>query len=50
MLRVGDYNRLKIIKRTDFGIFLDGGKFGNILLPKRYVTDDINPWKWAAPM
>ncbi|QEY16209.1 GntR family transcriptional regulator [Cellvibrio sp. KY-GH-1] len=39
MLRVGDHNRLKIIKRTDFGIFLDGGKFGNILLPKRYVTE-----------
>ncbi len=41
MLRVGDYNRLKIIKRTDFGIFLDGGKFGNILLPKRYVTESM---------
>lgn len=39
MLRVGDQNRLKIIKHTDFGIFLDGGKFGNILLPKRYVTE-----------
>ncbi len=42
MLRVGDHNRLKIIKRTDFGIFLDGGKFGNILLPKRYVTETMN--------
>lgn len=42
MVRVGEQNRLKIIKRTDFGIFLDGGKFGNILLPKRYVTDSMN--------
>lgn len=41
MLRIGQQNRLTIIKRTDFGIFLDGGKFGNILLPKRYVTDDM---------
>lgn len=42
MLRVGDQNRLKIIKRTDFGVFLDGGKYGNILLPKRYVTEAMN--------
>ncbi len=41
MLRIGQQNRLKIIKHTDFGIFLDGGKFGNILLPKRYVTTDM---------
>lgn len=42
MLRVGDQNRLKIIKRTDFGLFLEGGKYGNILLPKRYVTEAMN--------
>ena len=42
MLQVGDQNRLKIIKRTDFGVFLDGGKYGNILLPKRYVTEAMN--------
>lgn len=42
MLRIGDQNRLRIIKRTDFGIFLDGGKYGNILLPKRYVTETMN--------
>ena len=41
MLQIGRINRLTIIKHTDFGIFLDGGKFGNILLPKRYVTDDM---------
>ena len=42
MLRVGDQNRLKVIKRTDFGLFLEGGKYGNILLPKRYVTEAMN--------
>lgn len=41
MLRIGQKNRLKIIKQADFGIFLDGDKFGNILLPKRYVTADM---------
>lgn len=41
MLQIGRQNRLTIVKHTDFGIFLDGGKFGNILLPKRYVTADM---------
>lgn len=40
-LRIGEHNRLTIVKRTDFGIFLAGGKFGNILLPKRYATDTM---------
>lgn len=41
MLRIGQQNRLKILKHTDFGIFLEGGKYGNILLPKRYVTAEM---------
>ena len=41
MLHIGQKNRLNIIKKTEFGIFLDGGKFGNILLPKRYVNDTM---------
>lgn len=41
MLHIGQMNRLRIIKSTDFGLFLDGGKFGNILLPKRYVTSEM---------
>lgn len=39
MLQIGRINRLTLIKKTDFGVFLDGGKYGNILLPKRYVTE-----------
>lgn len=41
MLRIGQKNRLTVTKKSDFGIFLDGGKFGNILLPKRYVTESM---------
>ena len=37
MLKLGDYNTLRIKKRTDFGLYLDGGEEGNILLPNRYV-------------
>lgn len=41
MIALGRYNQLTVVKNTEFGIFLDGGKFGNILLPKRYVTEDM---------
>ena len=33
MLKLGDYNTLRIKKRTDYGLYLDGGDEGNILLP-----------------
>ena len=38
MLRLGDYNTLRIVKKVDFGLYLDGGEEGEILLPQRYVT------------
>lgn len=42
MIKVGTYNELKIVKEVDFGIYLDGGQdFGEILLPKRYVTEQM---------
>ncbi|OLQ71695.1 GntR family transcriptional regulator [Photobacterium proteolyticum] len=38
MIKVGQYNTLEVVKRVDFGVFLDGGEdFGNILLPKSSV-------------
>jgi len=39
MVTLGDYNTLKIVKRVDFGIYLDGGDDGEILLPNRYVPE-----------
>ena len=41
MLRLGDYNTLRIKKRTEHGLYLDGGDEGNILLPNHYVTRDM---------
>lgn len=41
MLKLGDYHTLRIKKRTDYGLYLDGGDEGNILLPNRYVTKDM---------
>jgi len=43
MIKVGTYNELKIVKEVDFGLYLDGGyEFGEILLPKRYVTNEMD--------
>lgn len=36
-IRLGDYNQLKVVKKVDFGLYLDGGDEGEILLPSRYV-------------
>lgn len=41
MLQVGKFNRLKVCKLVNFGVFLDGGSAGNILLPKRYLPDTV---------
>jgi hypothetical protein len=39
MITLGDYNTLRIVKRVDFGLYLDGGDDGEILLPSRYVPN-----------
>ncbi len=41
MLKIGQMNQMQVLKQVDFGIFLDGGKFGNILLPRRYVPTGV---------
>ncbi|SEF39175.1 hypothetical protein SAMN05216354_0179 [Xylanibacter ruminicola] len=42
MLKLGDYNTLRIVKAVDFGLYLDGGEEGEIFLPQRYVTKDMH--------
>ena len=40
-LYLGKWNRLKVIHYTDFGFYLDGGREGRILLPKRYIPEGL---------
>lgn len=42
MIKLGDYNTLRVVKRVDFGFYLDGGDEGEILLPNRYVPKGLN--------
>ena len=43
MLKLGDYNHMKVVKEVDFGIYLDGGDEGEVLMPKRYVPEGCKP-------
>ena len=38
-VNLGQYNSLRVIKKVEFGIYLDGGKYGDILLPRQYTDD-----------
>ncbi|MFJ3481985.1 S1 RNA-binding domain-containing protein [Pseudomonas sp. NPDC090202] len=42
MALVGRYNSLQVVKHTDFGLYLDGGADGEILLPNRYVPKGLS--------
>jgi predicted RNA-binding protein (virulence factor B family) len=40
MIKVGEYNNLKVIREVAFGVYLDDGAEG-ILLPKRFMPENI---------
>lgn len=48
MALIGRFNSLQVTKHTDFGLYLDGGADGEILLPRRYVPKDqpVEPGDW----
>ncbi|MBL4829253.1 MAG: GntR family transcriptional regulator [Aliivibrio sp.] len=40
MIKIGQNNSFEVVKVMDFGVFLDGKEFGNILLSSRYVPEN----------
>src|SRR5690606_41747093 len=48
MAAIGHFNNLSIVKHTGFGLYLDGGPHGEILLPNRYIPKnqptEIGDW------
>lgn len=40
---IGKFGVLRVVKSVDFGVYLDGGDLGEILLPKRYVPAGVKP-------
>ncbi len=43
MAKIGQYNLLKVLKKVDFGLYLDGEHHGEILLPKKYTEKNMAP-------
>jgi predicted RNA-binding protein (virulence factor B family) len=43
MIRLGKTNHMQIVKEVEFGLYLDGEDFGEVLLPKRYVPAGCKP-------
>lgn len=41
-IELGKFNRMEVVKKVDFGIYLDGGEEGEVLLPTRYVPEGCN--------
>lgn len=39
MIKVGQINHLEVVKRADFGVFLEAGDYGITLLPNRFVPE-----------
>ena len=42
-IELGKYNVLEVVKEVEFGMYLDGGEDGEILLPLRYVPEGCQP-------
>lgn len=42
-IKLGEMNTMKVVKSVDFGMYLDGGDEGEILLPTRYVPEGCKP-------
>jgi predicted RNA-binding protein (virulence factor B family) len=42
-IQAGHWHKLKVVKHVDFGLYLDGGEAGEILMPKRFATADAKP-------
>ena len=48
MIDIGKTHSLKVLKHVDFGIYLEGDTLEEILLPERYLPDDIASWEIGA--
>jgi predicted RNA-binding protein (virulence factor B family) len=40
MANIGKINHLKVLRKVDHGLYLDGENLGDILIPKRYVPEN----------
>ncbi|MEZ8823753.1 S1-like domain-containing RNA-binding protein [Vibrio sp. 10N.261.55.A7] len=41
MVNVGQVNKLEVIRKADFGVFLDAGDYGSTLLPNKHAPEGV---------
>jgi hypothetical protein len=47
MVEIGRVNTLEVVRETDNGLYLDGRELGEILMPKKFITDEVRNLGWA---
>lgn len=47
MAEIGKINKLNLIRETENGVYLDGGDLGEILMPQKFVTEEVKEAKEA---
>lgn len=43
MLEIGKYNKLTVLRKVDYGYYLDGLDYGDILMPAKYAEEPLEP-------
>jgi uncharacterized protein len=43
LIQIGKFSKLEVIKELDFGVYLDGGPYGELLLPRKFVPEGVMP-------
>lgn len=41
MAAIGKINTLNVVRETENGFYLDGGESGEILMPRKFITDEV---------
>jgi len=47
MVEIGRVNTLEVVRETDNGFYLDGIELGEILMPRKFITDEVRSQGWA---
>lgn len=47
MVEIGKINTLEVVRETDNGLYLDGQELDEILMPKKFITEEVRNNGWA---
>jgi predicted RNA-binding protein (virulence factor B family) len=48
MAEIGKINTLNVVRETENGVYLDGENLGEILMPRKFVTDEVKASRQAT--